>query len=109
MTVISLHERYPNIAALLAAIAQRLQMFLGHKSIFTLSAFISGIGFAEQFYAIQKPMVALDTFETWVSASHNPQQLALDSFGLAAHWSETAEDGFDLWFSWFNTFRTCHK
>ncbi len=59
----SLHERYPSTAALLAAIAKRPQMCLGHNSIGALSAFISGIIVAEQFHAIKKPMVDLDAFE----------------------------------------------
>lgn len=108
MREINFSHRYPNLSTLLLEIRRRPALFLGRKSVFALSTFLNGIWFAEEFHAIAPSKQFSDfdfcSFEKWVEDSFNLHQLTLDSFGLAAHLSGAEDTGFELWFSWYDTF-----
>lgn len=83
-------------------------MFLGRKTARGLHLFLWGIDFAEEFHSIPAGErignFERGQFETWVAAMFNPQQLSLNSFGLAADLAGSDEAGFDLWFEWYDQF-----
>lgn len=83
-------------------------MFLGRKTITGLSLFLWGVHFAEGFHAIPEAECIsgfdFQGFEAWVESRHNPQQISLNSFSLAAHIAGSDIAGFDLWLSWYDSF-----
>ncbi len=103
-----LREKYPDMPALLTAIRARPGMFLGHQTVNGLHLLLSGIWFAEDFHDLPraKRLGGFDSeaFESWVESHHNPERLSLNSFSLAARVAGDEASGFDLWFTWYDSF-----
>lgn len=103
-------EEYPDIPSLLSAIRKHPAMFLGHKTTYGLGLWLNGIWFAEDLYEIPADtrFGGFDrrAFERWVESRYNPSRLSRNSFSLAAQMAESESAGFDLWFGWYDEFRS---
>lgn len=101
-------DEIPDLQTLLGEVRRRPAMWLGCKSIGRLRVMLAGIQFAEEFHDVRKEArfggVDFVGFEKWVERAYNPQQLTLDSFGLSRYLAGSEEDGFDVWFSWYDEF-----
>jgi hypothetical protein len=110
MTMATLRDQYPDLPSLLEAIRRRPGMFLGHKTVLGLSLLLSGIEFAEDYHVVPEPArirgFDLPGFERWVESKYNPRRLSHNSCSLAEHIAVADEAGFDLWFSWYDEFRS---
>ena len=94
---------YPS---LLNAIRKRPMLYHGGetRSIDLLSAFIGGIAFrgvVDPSGRNEWESFDWNKYEAWVNNAFNTNRLALNSFSLAAKLTNSQEEGFDLWFSWY--------
>ena len=103
-----LRSRYPDMVTLLSKIRERPGMFLGRPTISGLHLFLNGISFAEDYYSLKDRITGFDwdRFEQWIEHRFNPRKLSLGSFGLARENANDEESGFDLWFAWYDEFRS---
>jgi hypothetical protein len=105
----TLRDIYPDLPSLLDAIRKRPGMFLGHKTIFGLSLLLMGIQFAEEYHDVPETTrfkgFDLPGFERWVESKYNPRRLSHNSRNLAEYLAGD-EAGFDMWFSWYDEFRS---
>mgnify|MGYP000418557008 CR=1 FL=1 len=105
--------KFTDFPSLLEEIRKRPQMYLGgeQRSLELLAAYLGGFDLAELFHElpVEKRMGNFDwgSFEEWVRNEYNPRRLSRNSFGLAIHLSESQTKSFDLWFSWYDLFRSC--
>lgn len=101
-------DRYPDLAALLASIRTRPGMFLGQKSVHSLSIFLQGFWFAEGLHKLAwtARLGGFDRegFEQWATRRYNPEHLSVHSFWMAARVSGADDSGFDVWFQWYDEF-----
>ena len=104
--------RFTDFPSLLEEIRKRPQMYLGgdQRSLELLAAYLGGFEMAEWFHELpaEQRMGNFDwsAFEEWVRNEYNPEHLSRNSFGLAIHFTGSQMEAFDLWFSWYDLFRS---
>lgn len=99
-------------AVFIEGLRKRPGMYLGKKSVSLFSAFLSGFRYAEEIH--DQHWKNMDDggfdwaqFEQYVFKKYNPRRLSVNSPGLAFILSgEKEEEGLDLWFKWYDEFRS---
>jgi hypothetical protein len=85
---------------------------MGQRSIDALWNQLLGIYFAEDFHNIPEESrfggFDLISFEAWVDRSFNADRLSVRSFGLSKLIAGSDAKGFDLWFEWYDRYRSEH-
>lgn len=108
-------SRFTDYPSLFEEIRKRPMMWLGgdEPSITLLAAFVSGIDVAEHFHHISTEdcIDGFDwrKFEHWIAQQFNQKRLSLNSFSLARYKTESEHEAFNLWYSWYDQFRTSHE
>ena len=102
--------RFSNFCTFIEEVRNKPQMYHGgeERNILLFSALISGIVLAEEYYGVENQVLTefdWERFESWVEDRYNNRKLSFKSFTLANYLSESSEQGFDLWFSWYDEFR----
>ena len=105
-----MNPRFKDYPSLLNEIRSRPQLWHGgeERSVELLAAFLSGIRIGEELHEIP-PSNRLrgfdwEAFESWVETNFNAKKLTFNSFSLAAHFSRSQKEAFDLWYSWHDEF-----
>jgi hypothetical protein len=85
-------------------------IWLGRASLECLQAQILGIDTAERIHRIPEAQrlagFSLEQFEVWAAQRFNPRRLSINSFRMARCATSSDEAAFDLWFSWYDAFRS---
>ncbi|NJD05855.1 MAG: hypothetical protein FIA97_05075 [Methylococcaceae bacterium] len=108
-------SRFTDYPSLLEEIRKRPMMWFGgdERSITLLAAFLTGVCVAENFHHIPTTSCiggfGWQDFEHWIARQFNQKMLTLDSFSLAKYKTGVEHEAFDLWYSWYDEYRSSHE
>jgi len=100
---------YPS---LLEEIRKRPQMWHNGetRSALLLKTFISGFQYSQNFHKVESGNLLggfnWGDFEKWVEVKFNPKRKSYDSFTWAIYLSDSEAEAFDLWFSWYDLYKS---
>jgi len=91
-------------------VRRRPGMWLGDRSPAALQLLIQGVYLAEFLYDVPEGNrlgnFPFQEFEGWVERRFNPRRLSVNSYWMARDIAGSDEEAFDLWFSWYDEFRS---